>query len=310
MNSHSQRRCLMTSAAVHAGLLGAIVLLAAFGAKVLPEPPQPYITIVPTDAVLTGDVTSGREVPLGPPNREPLPQVTPQNPAPAPSTPPVAPPRVATPRNQVAPPARPLPNPPTKVVEVDPNRSEPSKKIDVSPTPIRTPTPDRKKLELALKAKRDAEDRDLERQATAEARNREERARLDRERRQALNDALNGLRGSLAGTTKIEFPGPGGGGAVALRYADYVQSVFQMAWNRNRPSTLAARSAKSRVSLTINRDGSFTYRVLSPSRLAEVDAVIGRILSQQRRLNPLPADLKGDDLEIIITFNLESSISG
>lgn len=320
MTTITQRRCFVTSFAIHGGLLGALILLAAFAPKTPPPPNQPYITIVPTSAPLTGDATHGSEMSgpktgnEAPPLPVKPPTVVPQNPIKTPPPEPVAPPPKATPQARVVPPVVKPIDSQVKPQDTDPNRAASTKKIDVSHDLIKAPTVDRRKLELAKKAEREAEARErkaeADRIAKAEAWNRLERERLIQQRRNLLNDTLEGLGKSLAGSTKIELPGPGGGGENALNYADYVQQVFQAAWNRNRPATLAAKSAQSRVSLTIKRDGSFTYRVLTAARIGEVDGAIGRILSQQRRLNPFPADLKAEDLEIIITFNLESSVSG
>ena len=266
------------------------------------------------------------------PRETPRATETPRPVPPPPANPPPVrrpPPTAATPRPPVAvtPPTPPkrvevtdpvVPNPTAKAQDVDATRPAPKKGIAVSTKIVSTPVEDRKK--------RDREQREQAEKAVALARdeaaaeeaqretdriNRLEWERKDKERRNALAGVVKGLSENLAPGTKIELPaGPGRGGEVVMEYGGYVQTVFQAAWNRNRPGTLAAKSAKSRVALTIRRDGSFTYKVLSPARVNDVDAAIGRILAQQRRLNPLPGDLKGDDLEIIITFNLESSPSG
>jgi len=315
-----QRRCLVTSAVLHGMLLGALALLSAFSPKVPPPPSQPYILLVPTAENLSANASGGgtppgaetpkpeapraaetpRVITPPPPVRPPPPVVTPRTP------PPVERP---TPRNRVETSDNIVRNPQATPQDVDPSRPTPKKTIEVSANKIRTPKDDRKKREQAAaearqEAEREAAQREQDRNARLDWERRE------RERRESLSGVVKGLGSSLAPGTKIEIPGPGGGGAVVVNYADYVQSLFQAAWNRNRPATLAAKSAKSRVSLTIRRDGSFAYRVLAPARIAEVDAAIARILGQQRRLNPLPVELKSDDLEIIITFNLESSVSG
>ncbi len=345
MSSPSQRRCLMTSAVVHGGLLAALALLSAFSPGTPPPVSQPYVTLVPTQATLTGGASRGGSPPAGAPGEQqppppadppkaatPVPTPTPPATPPVkkPSTPPptapaeptVTPPPPTAPRNRAAnPPPRVVPTPQNKPQEVDNTRATTTKKIEISPNIVHTPAQDRKKQELAEKAAREAEAREAreareaeareaDRQAKADARTRAAWEKAERERREALSDAVSGLGKALAGTTKIEIPGPGGNGPVVISYVDHVQQVFQAAWNRNRPSTLAAKSARSRVSLTIRRDGSFTYRVLSMARIGDVDAAIARIMSQQRRLNPFPADLKGEDLEVVITFNLESSAPG
>lgn len=341
MSTPSQRRCLVTSAVVHAGLLGALALLSAFAPVSPPSAPQPYVILVPTQAQLTAGPSQGGEPPGGapgesqppppadPPRANPTPKPPPvPTPTPTPTpppkkvpTPPPAEPAVTPPpptlRNHVAAPPRVVPTPQNKPQDTDSSRTI-TKRIDISPTVVRTTTQDRKKLELAEKAAREAEAREAreaeareaDRQAKADARQRAAWERAERERREAVSDAVSGLGKSLAGNTKIEIPGPGGNGPVVISYVDHVQQVFQAAWNRNRPATLAAKSARSRVALTIRRDGSFTYKVLSTARIGEVDSAISRILSQQRRLNPFPADLKIEELEVVITFNLESSVPG
>ena len=169
---------------------------------------------------------------------------------------------------------------------------------------------DRKRREREEREAREEEAREEERQARADAQRRAEFARRDRERRESLNSTLSGLQSSFAPNTKVEIPGPGGSSAVTISYGDMVQAVFQAAWNRNRPAYLAVKSARSRVLLTIRRDGSFTYRVLTPAKIADVDSAIARILIQQRRLDPFPPDLKREEVEIIVNFNLESSAPG
>lgn len=330
MSTSSQRRCLVTSAVVHVGLLGALALLSAFSASKPPPPAQPFITLVPTQAKLTAGPSQGGAPPAGPAG-DPQPPPPADPPKAAPATPPTpAPPKPAPPKPAPVeppadPPSKPTPTPPPKVVptprvvptpqnkpqEVDHSRPSTGKRIEVSPTVVRTTPQDRRKLELAAKAAREeAEAREADRQAKAEAQRQAAWAAAERERREALTGAVSGLGKALAGATKIEIPGPGGNGPVVISYVDHVQQVFQAAWNRNRPATLAAKSARSRVSLTIRRDGTFTYRVLTTARIADVDAAVARILSQQRRLDPFPSDLKVADLEVIITFNLESSAPG
>lgn len=331
MNKPSQRRCLVTSAVVHLGLLGALALLSAFTPLTPPLTPQPYITLVPTQAQLTGGQSQGGAPPAGaagepeapapadPPRVTPAPVPLPKKTVTPPPAEPVTPlPPAPRPRATPPPPPRIVPTPLSKLQDIETTRNVTTKRIEISPTVVRTTQQDRKKLELAEKAAREvdareareAEARKAEQQAKADARNRAAWERAERERREALSDAVSGLGKALAGNTKIEIPGPGGNGPVVISYVDHVQQVFQAAWNRNRPATLAAKSARSRVALTIRRDGSFTYKVLSIARIGDVDAAIGRILSQQRRLNPFPADLKGEELEVIITFNLESSAPG
>ena len=318
MNQFVQRRCLVTSAVAHLGLLGALALLSAFAPKDPPVSTQPYILLVPTAENLTADHSSGGSPPTAPVRVTPARSVDAPRPTvrPAVRRDPTPVPRSPTPPVAVTPPT-PVRRKPTPQ-EVDESRPAPPKKtIEVSAVKVQTLQEDRKAREREEQAEEAARELAAKEKAARDAarrdrdqRNRREWERRERERREALTGVIEGLGASLAPGTKIEIPGPGGGGAVMVNYADYVQSVFQAAWNRNRPPTLAAKSARSRVSLTIRRDGSFSYRVLTTARIADVDAAIARILSNQRRLNPLPAELKDNSMEIIITFNLESSASG
>ena len=308
-----------------------------------------FITIISDSVPLTGQASAGGSPTAGSPTQKPTPSISPPPPRetepvpphpapklskttlPPPKDPPkrVVPPPEVTSDPIVKPPKsdtlkrgqvsdKIVPNPDVKPqdVDLDRPRSRPAKPYTtLATTPVASSDADGKKArqkteDSARKAKELA---DAKRQAQRDAAAAQARADWESAqaaRREALQNSIKGLGQSIAGTMKIELPGPGGGGAVVAGYADYVKSVFQAAWNRNRPATLAAKSAQSRVSLVIRRDGSFTYKILTPSQVPDVDTAIGRLLRQQGPLRAFPSDFNQEDVEIIVTFNLESSASG
>ncbi len=314
MSTLTQKRCLVTSAVVHGLLLGAWSVLSAFSPKAPPLPVVHFVEVTLAPSVVAerlpggnpGSETSAKDarMPPPPPTRPnpPKPSSTPPKPAPA------ATPIPRTDKPTIPPPhivRNPVPNTPDTVA------TPPRSRIKLTPNVVPTKNAeDRKRREREEKEAREEEAREDERLAKEEARRRAEFSRRDQERRDTLRSTLTGLQSSFAPTTKVEIPGAGGTSAVTISYGDMVQAVMQAAWNRNRPAYLAVRSARSRVLLTIRRDGSFTYRVLTPAKIADVDAAISRILSQQRRLDPFPPDLQRDEVEIIVNFNLESSAPG
>ena len=317
MSTLTQKRCLVTSAVVHGLLLGAWSVLSAFSPKAPTLPAVHYVAVTLAPAVAAERIPGGnpgsekptRDVTVPSPSTDaPPPPPTRRSP---PVTPPKLPPAAPTPA-----PEKPTIPPPHIVRKPLPNTSDAmvaTTKPTIKTTPNVVPTKnaeDRKRREREEKEAREEEAREDERQAKADAQRRAEFSRRDQERRDNLKNTLAGLEKSFAPTTKVEIPGAGGSSAVTISYGDMVQAIFQAAWNRNRPATLATKFARSRVLLTIRRDGSFTYRVLTPSKIADVDAAISRILSQQRRLDPFPPDLKRDEVEIIVNFNLESSAPG
>jgi periplasmic protein TonB len=101
-----------------------------------------------------------------------------------------------------------------------------------------------------------------------------------------------------------------GGGAFAGRYPWYVQSVIRAVnqnWMQNTidPAVRAARTAKTTVTFTINRDGSIkNIRMQQSSGNRSMDDSAQRALLGIDRLPPLPADYSGSSVDVTFYFDL------
>lgn len=113
--------------------------------------------------------------------------------------------------------------------------------------------------------------------------------------------------GPLAGGLAMQGQG---GGDFAARYAWYVEAVkraISQNWLQNTidPSVRAARSARTVVTFTINRDGSVkNIRVAQSSGNRSMDDSAQRALLSIDHFPPLPPDYSGRYVDVTFDFDL------
>lgn len=300
----TQKRCLVTSLAMHGALVLAVFLLPGFMRRKAPEPELlPPLELVDTSGLrLSVNRTTGGGTPPPPPERpapeperRPAPRPEPERPRPEPERMPEPAPE----RRTESPPPRP-PKPVQVNTEVAQDKDE------------RRPAPRKPAITISRDLKR-ADPKDLK----AEQERKREQARAEAQRRAAAEAArrqaaVSGLRSQLAerltGETDVKVPGPGGGGAAWLNYADYLRTFYESRWVR--PQSLSTPVAYVGVSITVTRSGSLKdFRILEPSGIRDMDASVRAVLGKYRSLAPLPSDTDDAERTFRIRFKLEGSPS-
>ena len=302
-----EKKCLLASTVMH----GSLVMLLVFGSAFLSSAPKkqefPRLRVVPHTLVddalaggggdpkipVTDDVQHGETL-------------TPQPPAPAPtSTPP-------TPQPPVVQPPPPTPTPTKPVVKKPEIKAAPTKpdsvKIakPVKPEP-KAPekTPDLKDLLKPIvrtsddkaKAKAEAEAREAAREAArAESAYQSKLAK-------AFGGATSTLREGFASGTKVDVGGPGG--AAYADYLAYVEAIYRDAWDRTLPQDLLADDSTSLVSVTIARSGRvINSRVVRKSGDSSIDRLVQKTISRVTAIgHPFPRDAKDEERTFTIELN-------
>lgn len=286
-----QKKCMIGSAGIH--LLLALMLL--FGPGFISShshdegtPPLTFIALKTVDEAISGGGDNTVKAPpaaLVEPPTIPAP-VTP----PTPITPPVV---------QQTPPPQPR-------VERDPTPAPREPDTARSDVPVDKPAPRKHHIDVDttivtasatdVKAMRDA-------QAKAAA-----AAAADKRRRtEALNRAVAGIRGGVAGSTEVRLSGPGGGGVPYGNFLSAVEKVYYDAWNV--PDGVP--DVTVRVSVTIARDGTvISARITDNSGTAAVDDSVQRALERVKFAAPLPDSEKNDQRTVTIRFNTQAKLEG
>jgi TonB family protein len=314
------QRCLVASVIIHATLLSVLLFAPAFTQP--PPPSGPVLELVPTDLKLTdGDKIGG-----GNPNAQP--------PKTAPQVPPASEPRPPEPKPETV---KPMPRPPETVPASKPDvvktSPKPVKTVHVAEEPVR-PKPDaasqdtdaairktnRKPVKTATEIKvadaplkrskkDDDEDRQAAEEAAADKRRKaraEQVARLNEERQRIANSiggAAQAVGKSLAGTTAIEMPGPGG--QAYAPYGSYLGAFYKERWRK--PSAASARSSFVVAEVDVARDGRvLDWRLAEKSGQRDLDDSVSAVLRNYRQLRPLPEGTPDAQRTFRIKFTLEA----
>lgn len=309
--SSLERRCLVGSAAAHAGLVGLLLIASWVAARrVIDGPNLPPLEIVSLQGVrLTDGSGAGGGTPTPPP---PPPQNLRNTPSPTPPTPSV--PRVNPSRDlHTDPPPRTAPRQETGVrVSQDVKRAQ---DIDdrlkgASATEEQNRTPRNRAVQVATNVRRvdpseTAAAREAAQRAQAEARAQAAREAQDQWRK-AVGSVFSKLNENLSGETSITVPGPGGGGEVWVGYATYLKSFYEMRWRR--PSSLPVPVAYVGISITVSRDGRvLRSELLEKSGIRELDASVNEVIQRYRTLEPLPSGSSDAERTFRIKFRLEGT---
>jgi TonB family protein len=334
-----EQRCLFGSAGFHAALL----LLLLLSPKLVPTPSVvPVLTLIPTDLKVTdGDKMGGGSPTAKPPAQSPVPklqappvakpelkpeakpEVKPQlKPEPLPEAPPKPESKVTPPKAKLRPtPSEPQIkiNPEIHSQDTDPALKSKPKKLRTKDE-IRTADQPKKfsKSELeeqrreAQTKRREAEEAEAEREAQRQAES-QRRARAaqvaqlnaDRARiANAIGGAASVVGKTLAGSTTIEMPGPGG--QAYAPYRSYLAAFYKERW-RNKPASISSASAGVMVEIIIARDGRLLdWRVTQSSGVRELDQSVKDLLPKYPRLLPLPEGSTDPQRTFRILFTLEA----
>jgi TonB family protein len=265
--SRLQRKCLFTSAALHALLVLILVLTAAFLDRQPDRFDLPLLEVIPStlvDAQLYGG---------GKPEAQPAPPPPREVPAPAPTPAPQPVPRQPKPEPRVEPEPPPKKKPEVKTAETKPVK--PKQGIAVQSetkrvTPAKSPD------------------------ETAEARRKAE------ELRKKFESASSRLSNQLTPRTTIDVPGPGG-----EAYANYRQaliSIYQQAWIK--PEGVE-NAAVVKATITIARNGRvLSARVTRLSGNRTVDDSVEQVLQRVKEVRPFPQGAKDETRSFDLSFEL------
>jgi len=302
-----ERRCLTSSALLHAGLVAALVLFSFLAARRAMQEPMtlPPIELISLEGVrLTDGAGAGGGTPTPPP--PPPPRV--ETVTPPPVTPPRADPVVPVVREPRADPVKPAPVKP--VVKVSSTVVKPQ---DVDPKLKTTTTqPPKPKVVQVAKAPVGPTATEIAAQKAAEAK---AAAALEAERQRAAraaadqwSKAVGGIRSqlskSLSGDTEISVPGPGGGGEVWMGYGSYLKAFYEARWRR--PGSLPVPVAYVGIAITIARDGRLVrFELIDKSGIKALDDSVLEVIQRYRTLEPLPSESSDPERTFRIKFKLE-----
>lgn len=308
-----EKRCLTSSAILHAGLVAVLVLFSALAARRVLEEPMalPPIELISLEGVrLTDGVGASGGDPASSPPVVRTETVT---------APPVARPR-PTPPVRVAPTPVPAPEPepmvkPVKPVvqvssrvvksqDVDPKlkgRDEPVVKV----RPVQVAKAPAAKSARELAAEKAAKQKAEEKEAAAAEQARQRAAQAASEKwKQAVTGIRSQLSRNLSGDTEISVPGPGGGGEVWMGYGSYLKAFYEARWRR--PSSLSVPVAYVGISITIARDGRLVrFELVEKSGIRAMDDSVLEVIQRYRTLEPLPDGTSDVERTFRIKFKLE-----
>ena len=319
-----EQRCLLGSAGFHAALL----LMLLLSPKLVTTPPSvPVLTLIPTDLKVTdGDKAGGGSPDAKAPAQSPIPKAAPiQAPEPSKPLPPVVKPppkpepepepekadKKAAPKlREKAPPVEHEVKVNTEVhsQDTDPAVKKPKKTLKTSDAIKTVDTPKKLSREELAAQRREAEEAEAERAADSRRRARAAQiAELNAERARiaaSIGGAASVVGKSLAGSAKIEMPGPGG--QAYAPYRSYLAAFYKERW-RNKPSAISANSPGVMVEIVIARDGRLVdWRVTQGSGSRELDQSIKDLIPRYPKLLALPEGSTDPQRTFRILFTLEA----
>ena len=122
-------------------------------------------------------------------------------------------------------------------------------------------------------------------------------------KRAAFADALQGIKGGLSQSTKIEMPGPGG--EAYANYGQTIRSIYEQAWHP--PSELEDDSSTVEVQLTLSSDGTvLASSILTKSGSSSLNRSVQDALNRVRRVPSFPEGAKDSQRTFRIKYNLRS----
>lgn len=304
-----QRKFLMVSALLHGLLLVLLIVGPAFAPKRRTELNHlPVLHVIPAE-LLDASVSGGGEPP--PAAREPV--LEPESPVTRRAPQPEPEPEVET----VTPPVREVdPVEPPPVVREQPKppvKPKPVEKPQEKPKEVK-PKPTVKKPEIKVSTALTTQKRDTVREAREQAVQAELKRQQEaaRELENRLVRTTQRIQSGASGSTKIDIPGPGGGGPAFANWNQAVLSIYDRYWVA--PSELKDERATVVVEVVVNHDGKVLRdRIVSRSGIAALDNSVQAALDAVRRkgLPKFPAAAReSGELQrtVRINFNLSSKL--
>lgn len=267
------KKCLFLSAAIHAALLGVLLLGSAFHK---PEPPRQIIPIKYfsgrlVDSVLNGGGGAPQMVRIPNPNPSPAPA----NPTPPPPTPPKA---------------NPTPTPPKTTAK--------------NSTPA--PTPKNPRINTTLTTRKPT-DKTASTKNSAASASTKTTTTPPNQRAQAVERLIQSLHQNLTsgGLTLNETIGSGvGGGPAALNYNQAVLGAFDDAWQP--PPELEEDTAVTLARIVVHRSGRILdARIIKRSGNHLMDLSVQNALEAVKELPPFPEGARDLERTFKIEFNLK-----
>lgn len=285
-----QKRCFTASLTLHSLLVGVVLFGSAFFASRERTETIPVLTFIPdiaTDGQFAGGGhrVAGTPAPTPPANRQVQPPVT--QPA---STPPSTPARI---------PAR----------ASEPSRPSNTHQTAVEPRPqSRIQLPDSALRPVDRGGKKSDDRKSPRAPAPNTARSNESpnsSASTGRNQLAAsIQKSLNRIGNSTSGSTTVESPGDGTGGAFYAPYAAIIRAIYMEAWQR--PEELNDGAAVTEVEIEVAKDGTvISSRIVDPSGNARVDRSVQDALNRVRFIKEFPASWKEQRRTFRIRFDLK-----
>jgi TonB family protein len=280
-----QKKCVIGTVGIHLLLLLILIVGPAFYNQEPKNDDTQVLDVIPSN-LIDANANSGVQGAQPPPTPKPI---TPQ--------PLFAPPKI------VQPPApAPTPTPaPAPTLTPTPSLLEKFEKM-FAPKPDTSVKPDLTPTEKQTTAQPHKDDIkiDLHKVNRTQVKN---TSRPDNtQNRQAINNALQSLKSSLASATKIDVPGTSS--AAYANYASVVKSVYERTLLTMLPDEIAQNNENTKVSVTIANDGTVvSSEIVSPSGDPTWDAVVQRTLDQVTFIAPFPDGATEKERHYTINFN-------
>lgn len=283
-----QKKCLFVSAAIHAVLLGVLLVGSAF---IKPPPPREIIPIKYISGRLVDSVLNGGG---GAPQmvRQPNPNPTPAPPAPQPRTV----------QNPVPTPPPPTPAPaPSKSAP----RVEPPTKTTAEKNATPAPAAKNPRINTTLTTRKTTEKTAA--QKTAPTASAKSSAAPANQRLQALERTMQSLhQGLTSGSLTIsDVVGSGvGGGPAAINYSQAVLGAYDDAWQP--PPELEEDAAVTVARIIVHRTGRIVdARIIKRSGNPLMDISVQNALEAVKELPPFPEGARDLERTFKIEFNLK-----
>ncbi|HYE33610.1 MAG TPA: energy transducer TonB [Methylomirabilota bacterium] len=314
----TQKRCFLFSTALHAGLLGSLVIGSAFMKEKPKEQPIIMHAVDPriVEGILSRDAGNPNvtQLRLPPPSPQPVqqpqqkvepePQPEPPKPTPAVQKQPEPEPEPAKPEPKKQEPApEPAKIEPPKVTSQDgppePRPVKPKKpaiQVNTSKTTKRTATDTKAEQERQR-------ERDRERERAAAAADAKARADAVNNFKTAFQSTISTINSQAAQGTKIEVPGLGG--EAYATYSSAVYNRFYQAWITS--GVEASDDAVTQVEIVVARDGTLkSKRIKKRSGVPALDKSVQNALDRVQDLPPFPEGAKDSERSFILKFNLKA----
>lgn len=315
--SRLQKKCLVSSAVVHAVLFLLLIVGSAFVPSIdRPEDRSVELVMIP-DILVNEEMVGGGGTPeAAAPVQQPAPVVTPPAPAPvvtppmqAPVQPPTPAPRQPDPEPVVE--EKPAPKP----VQVNPDALKPKQvkpeTVSDAIAPEAPAKPKKPAIQINLDNKVTRTVKSSPSTAAADAAAQAEQkaqaaAQAAAQQRSAqVANAIGSISTKASTGTTIGIPGPGG--QAYAGYGIYLRDLYEKAWNP--PSAARDNEPVVEVEVVIARDGRVvSAKITKKSGNVSLDNSVQTTLNRVRQARPLPEGTTDTQRTFKINFNLTTKL--